>query len=123
MQRAYQFISYAIKHDVFCVALQQPSLQDHQLEEFGAELARLVDEQNCRKMVLVLGPEEPECLYSVLLARLINLQRRLESAGGQLVLAHASDKVRQVFRTAGIEKFFPFFPDQQSALQALQTSA
>src|SRR5438094_506505 len=121
MQRTYQFIRYEIKGDVFCVALQQPAVHDHEIEDFGAELGRLIDEENCRKMVLLLGPEEPECLYSVLLAKLINLQRRLESAGGRLVLAHVSANVRDLFRTAGIEKFFQFYPDQQSAQQALQT--
>jgi hypothetical protein len=119
MQRTYQFITFARHGDIFCVALQQPKVEDSQLEELGAELARLIDEENCSKMILNLGPEEPECLFSVFLAKLINLHRRLESVGGILALAHVSSDARGLFRAAGIEKFFHFYPDQQSALQGL----
>jgi hypothetical protein len=33
-------------------------------------------------------------------------------------LAHASDYTRNIFRIAGIEKYFHFYPDEQSALEA-----
>jgi anti-anti-sigma regulatory factor len=121
MQRTYQFITVDRHGDVFTVSVQQPRIEDHQMEDLGAELGRLLDEENCRKMVLCLGPQEIDCLFSIFLAKLFNLQRRLESVGGRLALAHVSDDLRIIFRTAGIEKFFQFHPDQQSALQAVQT--
>jgi hypothetical protein len=119
MQRPFQFIEFEIVGDVFCVRLRKPRIEDHQLDDLGAELARLLDEENCRKMVLNLGPEEPQCLISVFLAKLINLQRRLDGMSGALTFAHASDYTRNIFRIAGIEKFFHFYPDQQSAVQSL----
>jgi anti-sigma B factor antagonist len=119
MQRPYQFIAFKLVGDVYCVRLQKPRVEDHQMDDLGAELARLIDEENCRKMVLNLGPEEPECLISIFLAKLINLHRRLEAMNGALTLAQASDYTRNIFRIAGIEKFFDFYPDEQSALQAL----
>ena len=119
MQRPYAFIAFELTGDAFCVRLKKTRVEDHQLDDLGAELGRLLDEENCRKMVLNLGPEEPECLISVFLAKLINLQRRLEDMNGTLTLAHASDYTRNIFRIAGIEKYFHFYPDEQSALQAL----
>lgn len=121
MQRNYQFISFEKDGDTFCVRLQQPHVEDFDLENLSAELGRLLDEESCRKMILNLGPEDPQCLFSILLAKLINLHRRLENAGGRLALAHLSEDTRGVFRAAGIEKFFHFYPDQQTALQALRT--
>jgi hypothetical protein len=123
MQRTYDFIEFDKVGDVFRVALQQPHVEDHQLDDLGAELGRLIDEEDCRKMLLILGPEEPDCLLSVFLAKLVNLHRRLESGGGQLALAHVSEHTRSIFRAAGIEKFFHFYSDQQSALQALHATA
>ena len=120
MQRLYQFIVFERRDDVFCVRLQKPRVEDGQMEELGAELAALIDEENGHKVVLNLGPEEPDCLISVFLAKLINLQRRLTTMGGVLVLAHVSDHTRDIFRIAGIEKFFHFYPDEQSALQAIK---
>ena len=123
MQRPYYYIAYELIGDVYCVRLQNPRIEDHQVDDLGAELARLIDEENCRKMVLNLGPEDSECLLSVFLAKLINLQRRLEGMSGTLTLAHASEYTRNIFRIAGIEKFFHFYPDQQSAVQALSEPA
>jgi hypothetical protein len=123
MQRPYQFIAFERNGDVYCVRLRAPRVEDSQLDELGAELARLIDEENCQKMVLNLGPEEPQCLISVFLAKLINLQRRFEGMNGALALAQASEDTRNIFRIAGIEKFFHFFPDEQSALKALHLPA
>src|SRR5436190_23714190 len=119
MQRPYHFIAFELVGDVFCVRLQQLRIEDDQMDELGAELGRLLDEENCRKMVLNLGPEEPDCLISVFLAKLINLQRRLEGMNGALTLAQASDYTRNIFRIAGIEKFFHFYANEQAAIQAL----
>lgn len=118
MQRPFRIISVDLAGDVFCVRLRSTRIDHHQLDELGSELARLLDEENCRKMVLNLGPEEPECLVSVFLAKLINLQRRLEAVGGGLTLAHASEYTRNIFRIAGIERFFHFYSDEKSAIQA-----
>jgi len=121
MKRPYQFIAYVQKDDVFCVRLQGPHVADHELDNLGAELGRLIDEENCRWMILHLGPEEPECLLSVLLAKLINLQRRLESLGGDLCLAQVSEFTRNIFRAAGIEKLFHFYADEAAAIHAITT--
>jgi anti-anti-sigma regulatory factor len=122
MQRPYQFIVLERDGDILCVRLQNPRVEDHQMEELGVELSRLIDDENGRKLVICLGPEEPDCLISVFLAKLISLQRRLDELDGALVLAHVSEHTRSVFRAAGLEKLFDFYPDQESAAQALQAS-
>lgn len=119
MQHPYQFIALQRDGDVLCVRLKNPRVEDHHMEDLGAELSRLIDDENGRKIVVSLGPEEPDCLISVFLAKLISLQRRLDVVGGTLVLAHVSDHTRDLFRAAGIEKLFYFYPDQQSAAEAL----
>jgi hypothetical protein len=121
VERPYQFIVCERSGDIYCVRLQTFRIDDDQMEDFGAELARLIDEENCRKMIVNLGPDEPECLMSVFLAKLLGLQRRLHGLGGVLALAHVSDYTRGVFRSVGIEKYFQFYPDQAVALQALST--
>jgi hypothetical protein len=119
MKRPFQFIAFAQKDNIYCVRLQRSSVPDHHLDDLGAELARLIDEENCRWMILHLGPDEPECLLSVFLAKLINLQRRLESLGGDLSLAQVSENTRLIFRLAGIEKLFQFYENEDDALNAI----
>jgi anti-anti-sigma factor len=120
MKTPQKFLAVERNGSVFCVRLLQTRIEDHQMEELGAEVTRLIDEENARKIVFNLGPDDPDCLISVFLAKLINLQRRLNALGGTLALAHLSPDTREIFRIAGIEKFFRFYPDQQAALQALE---
>ncbi|MSU78144.1 MAG: anti-sigma factor antagonist [Gemmataceae bacterium] len=123
MQRSYDYIAFDRVGEIFRVNLTKTQIEDHHMGDFGAELARLLDEENCKKMVLQLGPADPDFLVSVFLAKLINLQRRLTSAGGALALSDLSETTRDMFRIAGIEKYFRFYPDQQSAVQALNSGA
>jgi anti-anti-sigma factor len=118
MQRPYQHLDYQEQEGVFCVRLTQGKMQEEGLEKLSAELARLIDEDGCRKMVLSLGPGDLECLYSVFLAKLINLQRRLDGVGGSMVLAEVSQNTQDVFRATGLDRFFKFYPDQASAVQS-----
>jgi STAS domain-containing protein len=120
MERPYRYIIVERLDAVFCVRLKQLSLTDLELEDLGAEIARLVDEENCRKLVLVLGPEEPTCLYSVFLAKLVNLQKRLANDGGTLVLAQLSETGRAIFEAAGLERYFRVFADPATACAAVK---
>ncbi|MCS7046869.1 MAG: STAS domain-containing protein [Gemmataceae bacterium] len=120
MNRPYTLISTDLCGSVTCVRLAKKELNDSDLQELGNEVARLVDEDGCRKIVLVLGPDDPKCLYSVFLAKLLNLQRRLQATGGGLALACLSETTRDLFHAAGLEPFFQFYPDTASALAALQ---
>src|SRR5437016_14486346 len=106
MERPFKQIEFDQREEVYCVRLLRTQLDESGLEELSAEIARLIDEDGCRKMVMVLGPEDPLCLYSVFLAKLVNLQRRLTSAGGALALAGLSDATQHIFQVAGLHKFF-----------------
>lgn len=119
MERPFTQIEVELHGDAFCVCLRHPRLDEKGLEELGAEISRLIDEQGCRKMVINLGPEDPLCLYSVFLAKLVNLQRRLQVNGGVMALAQVSPDTLKIFQVTGLEKFFTFFPTQEAALAGL----
>src|SRR5262245_52827877 len=121
MERPFQQILVERMNDVFCVRLKHQQYDEKSLEDLGAELGRLIDENGCCKLVLNLGPEDPRCLFSVFLAKLVNLQRRLQSAGGGFALAQTSECTKTTFQAAGLEKFFRFYDNQEQALQALRS--
>jgi hypothetical protein len=119
MERPYRQIELERRGDIHCVRLLHSQFDESGLEELSAEVARLIDEDGCRKMVLTLGPEDPLCLYSVFLAKLVNLQRRLAGAGGAFALAGLSENTQHIFQVAGLHKFFLFFPDTDKAVEAM----
>jgi hypothetical protein len=105
--------------DVWCLRLQRPRLAVGGLEELIADIDQLMLTSHCRKIVFDLGPEEPECLYSVFLAKLVTLQKRLAAAGGGLVIAEASDDVRKIFAACRLDDLFRFTTDRAAAIAAL----
>jgi hypothetical protein len=117
--RAYHHLEVERVGDAAVATLLYREYDDRSLDEMSAELARPVDEDGCRSLILVLGPREPECLYSVFLAKLLNLHRRLEKNGGRLILAAVPPLAMNVIRTSGLERFFHFAPDREAALALL----
>jgi hypothetical protein len=120
MTRQFQYIKVDRQGDVFCVRLRQRRFEESEVYQLSEELLSLVSEQNCRRMALSLGPEEPECLYSVLLAKLITLRRRLLESGGELRICDASPAVREAFEACQLKEYFDFTPDMQGAVDELQ---
>ena len=123
MKGSYEFLAFERSGDVLCARLKSPHVEDKDMEDLGAEMGRLLDDEKAYKIVFCLGPEDPDCLISVFLAKLISLQRRLERTKGALALAHVSEHTRGIFRAAGIEKLFHIYPDAQAASAALQALA
>jgi anti-sigma B factor antagonist len=102
--------------DDVCIAhLRSGSLDELWIEQLGNDLLDLVHRGGCRKLVLHFG--ELDCLYSVLMGKLVMLKRRMNEAGGELRLYGVSPLVHDVFRVCKLEKMFEFYPDRASALE------
>jgi hypothetical protein len=116
MTRPYHYIEVERRADVFCTRLRQKHLDESMIHELAGELRQVVTHESCRKMALSLGPDAPECLYSVFLAKLISLQRVLREHEGELVLCHVSPPVRNIFATCCLDQLFHFEPDFDAAV-------
>lgn len=116
MIRTCRLIDVEQRGDVFCVRLSQPRLDEPMIYELAVELRSLVTGGGCRRMALSLGPESPECMYSVFLAKLITLQRVLREHGGELALCHVQPAVRDIFAACCLEHLFVFLPDFDAAV-------
>jgi len=105
--------------DVFCVHMLNRKMDETQVQEFSDELMSLILDEGCRKLVLNLGPGSPECMYSIFLAKLYTLRRRLAEVGGAMILCDVTDDVISVFAACHLKQFFDFAPDQQTAVAEL----
>jgi len=116
MTRPYHYIDVERRGEVFCTRLRKPQLDETQIHELAGELRQLVTDESCRKMALSLGPDSPQCLYSVFLAKLITLQRLLHEQEGELVLCDVSPPVRSIFATCCLDQLFRFLPNFDAAV-------
>jgi anti-anti-sigma factor len=120
MKRPFKQIECQWHGAVACIRLLRTQLDEHGLEELVRDFDQLIDEEGCKKLVLTLGPEDPLCLYSVFLAKLVNLQRRLAAGGGNLALAGLSINTQHIFQVTGLDKFFAFYADAGKAVEVLK---
>jgi hypothetical protein len=121
METAYKYFGVEPRGRTCVVRLLPMRFDETALDPMGAELARLLDVDGFRNIILSLGPEDPDCLQSVFLAKLLNLKKRLELAGGALILTDLTEHTRNILQVVGLEKHFRCCPDVDSALKSLPT--
>jgi len=119
MECPYRHIDVERRNDVFCVRFCSQRMEEDVIGDMADELTSLITDLGCRKMALSLGPKEMDVLYSVFLAKLLMVQRRLAEKGGALKLCDASPQTIEVFEACRLKSHFHFVPDEASALAAL----
>src|SRR5690242_13565515 len=110
MSQPSRLIDVQRRGDVWCVRPRRTRLEEPEVYALADELLGLINE-GCRQMALALGPAEPDCIYSVFLAKLMTVQRVLAEHGGGLVLCQVSPVARTVFEAARLDDQFSFLPD------------
>jgi anti-sigma B factor antagonist len=103
--------------DVTLVKVTQPRILDEEMtEEIGGQLFSLVKDLGCRK--LVLNFDRVERLTSVLLGKLVLLHRKVEDAGGRLILCNIQPRVYEIFELLRLPHVLNIRAGEQQALQA-----
>jgi hypothetical protein len=116
MDVSFRHIDVVRDGDLFCVHLLAHRFDENAIQELAQELSSLVIQEGCRKMALSLGPESPQCLYSVFLAKLVTLRRLLAEQGGALKLCDANEHTVSVFEACKLREHFDFVSDLQTAV-------
>jgi anti-anti-sigma factor len=115
---AQRYIDVQHHGDACCVRMRQGRLDESEIAAMAEEFLELVEDGGCRKLALALGPRPPEFLYSVFLARLVQVRRALTERGGEMVLCYAGPDVLNIFACCSLDNLFRFYPDFESALAA-----
>jgi anti-sigma B factor antagonist len=91
-------------------------LDEQNIQIIGEQLFSLVDEDGRRKILLNFG--NVEYLSSAALGKLITLNKKLQTAGGKLILCNIDPQIHEVFEITKLDKFFKIMKEEQQALQA-----
>lgn len=100
--------------DVWIAHLKSGSLDESWVERLGHELIALVEQEGCRKLVLQFA--ELDCLYSMLLGKLIQLRKVMHEHGGRIKFLGVSPLVKEVFRVCKLDEYFEFAANRDDAL-------
>jgi anti-anti-sigma factor len=123
MNRRFQQIEMEQEEDVFLANFRRNLMDETDIYAAAKELTALIEQDGCRKLVLSLGPQAIECLYSVFLAKLVMIQRLLQENGGNLILCDVLPVVKAVFEACKLQDFFLFAPDRSTALALFRQQA
>ena len=103
--------------DIAVVSFVDKKILDEQnIQMIGDDLFRLVDELGRKKVLLNF--QNVEFMSSAALGKLITLHRKLQGAGGKLVLCKIAKDILDVFRITKLDKILDIKPDEQAGLQA-----
>src|SRR5205807_9142667 len=91
-------------------------LDEQNIQVIGEQLFSLVDELGRRKILLNFG--NVEFLSSAALGKLITLNKKLQAAGGRLILCNIDPQIYEVFEITKLDRFFNIQKDEQGGLQA-----
>jgi hypothetical protein len=113
---SHRLIKFDRRGDVSCVRLRHTRLEEGEIQELGDEILSLCHDGGCRKLALSLGPEPPDCLYSVFLAKLISVRNALRKLDGELVLCEVAPIAYSVFEACLLHREFVFLPNFAAAV-------
>jgi anti-sigma B factor antagonist len=91
-------------------------LDEQNIQVIGEQLFSLVDEQGLKKILLNFS--NVEYLSSAALGKLITLNKKLQQAGGKLILCNIHAQIFEVFEITKLDRFFKIIKEEQAALQA-----
>jgi anti-sigma B factor antagonist len=91
-------------------------LDEQNIQLIGEQLFSLVDESGRKKILLNFG--NVEYLSSAALGKLITLNKKLQAAGGKLILCNIDPQIYEVFEITKLNKLFNIHKEEQAALQA-----
>ena len=119
----YRHITVDRHGDVFCITLRQERLDDRAIREMAEEVIDLIETSGCRKLVFSLGPDSPNCMYSIFLVKLMAIHRRLQEQEGSMKLCDVRPEIFDVFEVCQLHQFFDFAPDRASTVAAFANCA
>jgi anti-sigma B factor antagonist len=90
-------------------------LDEQNIQVIGEQLFSLVDEAGRKKVLLNFG--NVEYLSSAALGKLITLNKKLQAAGGKLILCNIDPQIYEVFEITKLNKLFNIKGEEQAALQ------
>src|SRR5262249_34294605 len=107
------------RDDITIVKLRKvsPHLDEENIQILGEQLFALVDKEGKKKVLLNF--ENVVFVSSGALGKLFTLNKKLQAAGGKLVMCNIAKEILEIFVVTKLDKFFRIYPDQYTALEAL----
>lgn len=83
------------------------------------QIKKFIDENQPNKLIFDFG--SVKFFSSQVLGLLLDIRARLETYNSEVVISAINPQLHRVFKITNLDKVFRFFPDKESAIQAVST--
>ncbi len=91
-------------------------LDEQNIAKIGEDLFSLVEELGRKKILLNFS--NVEYLSSAALGKFISLNKKVQQAGGKLLMCNINPDIMEVFEITRLDRLFSIQRDEQTALEA-----
>jgi anti-sigma B factor antagonist len=111
-----RWLHVEVVDDIAVVRFVQPRILDEEvIDHLGSELIRFVEQDGCRRMVLVFA--QVDAMATHMLGELLVLHKKMKSVGGRLVLCEFRPSLREVFDLLKLDTVFHLVDTEEEALK------
>ncbi len=108
------------QNDAAVVSFEAASISNYEGINSAAERIREYVDKH-KPAVMVFDFEQVKFFSSQVLGLLLEIRAKLHEFGGEVVVSAIDPRLHKVFTITNLDKIFRFFPDRQSALEAVGT--
>ncbi len=113
-------VEISSQHDVGVVAFKATSISDTEgINQASAQIKEFVRENQLKKLIFDFEPVK--FFSSGVLGVLIDMRNQLDQNDGEVVISGIVPQLYRVFKITNLDGLFRFFPDRESALEAVST--
>jgi anti-anti-sigma factor len=111
----YEAMEVSQENGVTMVRLTSPAyLEQWLIQAVGDELYKLAETANARVVVDLAAVRQ---VSSLMIAKLMEFQRRLRLAGGRLAVCSPQQEVQDLFQITHINHILSIYPDREQAVR------
>ena len=112
------FIDITMADGIALITFNVPSIVDvSSVESISTKLHSLIDDGGALKVIVDF--DGVKFFSSMILGLIVDIWRRLEETGGTVVISGIDPQLSRVFKITNLDKLFKFYPDRQSAVDAI----
>ncbi len=111
-------IKFVTRQGVTVVSFNEASIYSvSDIDQVNEELRRFVTRDKPKKMIVDFSGVK--FISSQMLGLLVDLWRKMTEYGGVVLISGIVPQLNRVFKITNLDKIFDFYPDAESALNAL----
>ncbi len=104
------------------VAFKATSISDVEgISAASKQIKEFIEENHPKGIIFDF--EQVKFFSSQVLGLLLDIRAKLETSKGEVVISAINPQLHRVFKITNLDKIFRFFPDKESAIKAVGTSA